>query len=86
MQRRSPYAKQWGARIQRTRSQLGYSQEWLAEQVGVKQAQVSRWESGDKVPTDINRIVIAHALGVDPNWLFRYDDDPPTNGDDEQAA
>jgi transcriptional regulator with XRE-family HTH domain len=51
-----------GETIKILRAELGVPQRWLADQVGVSQQTVARWESGDEVPTKYLRD-LAMALG-----------------------
>lgn len=45
------------------RSQRGYTQQQLAEQVGVSQRTIASWELGEKIPTDDNLDKLAAAFG-----------------------
>lgn len=47
-----------GQRIQRRRKEMGYTAEWLSEQVDVSQPQLSRYERG------VNKINIAHLVAI----------------------
>jgi transcriptional regulator with XRE-family HTH domain len=40
-----------GESVKTLRTELGFPQRWLAEQVGVSQQTIARWESGGEVPT-----------------------------------
>jgi transcriptional regulator with XRE-family HTH domain len=52
----------------------GMSQSELAEKAGLKQAQVSRLESGTREPRLQTARKLAEALGVDVDLLFPSDD------------
>lgn len=53
------------AEVIRYRSRNGLSQRALAEQLGVKQPQVARLESGEHVPAFTTLVMLARALGVE---------------------
>lgn len=72
----------WGARIRTARIAAGYTQAQFAIELGVDQANVSRWERGVASPHDDRRPRIAEILGVDPATLFSYD----RNGGEGEAA
>jgi len=59
---------QWGKRIRTARGTR--SQTWLAEQLGVPQGTVSRWESGDRRIPDAMKFAIADVLGRTVDELF----------------
>lgn len=82
MRTKSPHAILWGHRIATTRKALRRPQQWLADQLNVHQATVCNWEKGWQAPSDIYRGPLARVLGVDPGWLFSYDD---ANGDEAAA-
>jgi transcriptional regulator with XRE-family HTH domain len=66
------------ARIKKLRTEkLLVTQRQLAERVGVDPITVSRWERGESMPTDLNRVVLARLAGVHPNWFLE---------DEEEAA
>jgi DNA-binding transcriptional regulator YiaG len=58
------------ATLIRYRSVNGLSQRALADQLGVKQPQIARWEIGDSLPSSQNLALIAGALGVE--FVFSY--------------
>lgn len=45
------------------RNRLGYSQEFLAEQLEVNRKTISRWEKGTPIPSD--KLEVCHKLGFD---------------------
>lgn len=53
-----------GERIGRARNALGWTRERLAEEAGVRPEQVSRWESGSRVPKRESVLKLARAMGV----------------------
>lgn len=78
-----------GAAIQKARGSR--SQEWLAEQMGVAQTTISKWEVGDTSPR-FNRLAkLEEVLGLPPRQLRAImlgdDEDPsPTREGDEPAV
>lgn len=58
-----------GNRIKLARTASRKSQEWLAEEVGVRQTSVSAWERGAKDPATENLSRVAQALNVNFEWL-----------------
>lgn len=66
----STILERWGARIRQRREELNRSQAWLAEECGVLQTTVSRWEAGDIAPTIDKQVVIAQVLGLPWAELF----------------
>lgn len=57
------------------RKQKGYSQEDLANQLGVSRQSVSKWETGESMP-DINKLVsIAKVFDVTTDWLLTDDNE-----------
>lgn len=64
-----------GGRIAELRRQKGWSQENLAEQLGVTRQSVSKWESDASVP-DLDKIVsLSDLFGVSTDYLIK-DDEP----------
>ncbi len=55
-----------------------YSQENVAEQIGVSRQAVAKWESGESVPDIINCDALAQLYDVELNDLIHYD--PDTTG------
>lgn len=69
-----------GDNIRTARKRKGFTQEELANQIGVTSQAVSRWESGSGMP-DISMIVpIAQVLSVSTDMLFGLD----SEGNDKQ--
>lgn len=52
------------ARLAEARRTAGYSQEGLADQLGIDRTTVQRWESGDSEPQPLQRANLAAALGL----------------------
>ena len=53
-----------GDNIRYLRKKSGYSQEWLAEKLNIKQASVSNWESGKTIPDTKYLIKLASLFSV----------------------
>lgn len=74
-----------GDRIKQAREARGMTMLQLAEKIGVREATVSRYESGTIKNLPQSRLVaIAKALGVDSNYLMDWDGPEPelqNNGD-----
>ena len=66
------------------RKRSGYSQEYVAEQVGVSRQAVAKWESGDTVPDLNNSMALARLYDVTLDDLVNYTSDAvlrlPRNG------
>lgn len=63
-------------RIKELRTQLGLSQEELAEKIGVSQRQVSRYETwGSPIPSDVLARMV-ELLNVNSDYLIGRIDDP----------
>lgn len=57
-------------RIQRFRTELGYTQEDLADLCGVDASCISRWETGKWSPSTANSVRLAKALKVSVEDLY----------------
>lgn len=58
-----------GMRISTLRRERGYSQEYLAERLGVSRQAVSKWEQDQSSPDTNNLIALAELLGVSVEYL-----------------
>jgi len=65
-----------GERIKARRALLGMNQKKLAELVNVKQAHISKIESGGSVPSEQLYIKIAQTLKTTPEYLSGMTDEP----------
>lgn len=52
-----------------------FSQEELAEKLGVSRQAVAKWESGETIPDLMNCVALAKIYGVTVDNLVNYDDD-----------
>ena len=60
-------------KIIKLRKQIGWSQEELAEKMGVSRQSVSKWESTNSIP-DLNKIIkLAEMFGVTTDYLLKDD-------------
>ena len=65
------------------RKKNGWSQEELAEQLGVSRQAVSKWESGMSVP-DLNKIItMSELFGVSTDYLLKDELEAPTPSETE---
>lgn len=78
MHTESPKPPTWGEGIKTLRGVKDWTQTDLATKAGVAQSRISDLERGLRRASDLTRIRIARALGVDPNVLFPYVEDAVT--------
>lgn len=62
-----------GMNIQSRRKACGFTQEQLAEHLGVSRQTVAKWESGETVPDLGNGAALAEVLGVSLDALVCFD-------------
>ena len=60
-----------GEKLQKLRKSRSWTQEELAEKVGVSRQSLSKWESDGALPDTANVIVLAHLFGVTTDYLLR---------------
>lgn len=65
-----------GERIAYYRKQAGYSQEALAERLGVSRQAISKWETGEATPDAERIIALAAALGISTDTLLLGKEEP----------
>ncbi len=58
------------SRIRATRRQLGKTQGWFAQKLGVAVCVIRRWESGREAPSAAAAARMGKLLGVSPCWLM----------------
>lgn len=63
-----------GKRIEALRKEHNLSQRQLAEAMGVSRKAVSRWESGESEPDNIQLVLMARILGIETQTLLRGTD------------
>lgn len=59
--------------IQRTRLAIGFTQEQLAEHVGVSRQTIAKWESGETSPDLEHAAALAEALNTTVDGLVNFD-------------
>lgn len=62
-------------RLAELRREKGYSQEELAEQLGLSRQAVSKWERAESSPDTGNLVALARLYGVTLDELLRFDED-----------
>lgn len=62
------------------RKKGGFSQEQLAEQLGVSRQAISKWESGKAAPESGTLLSISNFFGVTLDYLMKEDDPAPGTG------
>ena len=60
-----------GEKLQKLRKARGWTQEELAEKVGVSRQSLSKWESDSTLPDTANVIILADLFGVSIDYLLR---------------
>ena len=65
-----------GERIAYYRKQAGYSQEALAERLGVSRQAISKWETGEATPDAERIIALAKVLGITTDALLLGREEP----------
>ncbi len=66
-------------RILKLRKEAGFSQESLAEKLGVSRQSVSKWESGNVMPDIDNVIAMCEIFGVSADYLLTGETSPETS-------
>ena len=67
------------------RKKAGYSQEEMAEKLGVSRQAVSKWETGEAVPELAKFTAIAKLFNVSTDWLLKDDDSEPEAPETERS-
>ena len=65
-------------RLMKLRKQYGYSQEELADKLGLSRQAVSKWERAEASPDTDNLICLAKLYGISLDELLKTDDDVDT--------
>lgn len=77
-------------KLYKLRKDSGFSQEQLAEQLGVSRQAVSKWESGTAIPESDKLIAISNYFGVSIDYLLKDDEEnrikTTSNKSDEEKA
>jgi transcriptional regulator with XRE-family HTH domain len=66
-----PPAVEFGARLRKRRQALGWTQERLAEEVGLHFTYIGSVERGERNVSLLNIVKLAESVGVDPGDLVR---------------
>lgn len=66
-----------GEKLQKLRRARGWTQEQLAERLGVSRQSLSKWESDGALPDTANVIALADLFGVTTDYLLRQDGAAP---------
>ncbi len=66
-----------GEKLQKLRKARAWTQEELAEQVGVSRQSLSKWESAGALPDTANVIILADLFGVTTDYLLREGEASP---------
>ena len=61
----------FGEKLLALRKQNNFSQEELAEKLGVSRQAISRWESGETMPDSPNLLQISKIFSVSADYLLR---------------
>lgn len=61
---------QFGKKLKKARLNAGFTQQQLAEKVGVLYQHIGRWERGEVDPTAEKIMLLANALEIKANDLF----------------
>jgi transcriptional regulator with XRE-family HTH domain len=72
-----------GTRLREWRDKRGYTQENLADLLGISSQQIYRYESGKNDPTADLLSRMAKTLGVSADFLLGLVDDPSTHLEEE---
>lgn len=73
-------------KIYHCRKKAGYSQEALAEKIGVSRQAISKWETGEAAPEISKLPLLAKTFGVTADWLLSEEDAPQSDAPEEPAA
>lgn len=73
-------------RLAQLRVEHGYSQEALANELGISRQAVSRWECGDSSPDVENLVALSDLYGISLDSLVRGDVSPDSGANEEPPA
>lgn len=68
------------------RKRCGFSQEALAEKIGVSRQAISKWETGEATPELSKLALLAKTFGVTADWLISEDDPPEGSAAQSQSV
>lgn len=72
-----------GQNIKFYRTESGISRELIAEKLKISLAAISSWENGISVPEPRKILPLCELLGITPNMLYGFSDQPWTQGLDD---
>ena len=67
----------FGAKLKNIRARLGWSQEELADKLGVSRQSITKWEQNDGLPDTFNAKQMAGLFGVSIDYLLDNERDVP---------
>ena len=79
----------FGEKLFELRKRNNFSQEELAEKIGVSRQAVSRWEGGETMPDSPNLLLISNLFGVSADYLLRDETEseiPPQKEENPKPA
>ena len=65
-----PLAQQLASRLRELRARHGMTQDRVAQQLGVHESAVSRWESGTRFPTGEDLVMLSNLFRVSVDYLL----------------
>src|ERR1043166_6823703 len=65
-----------GKRLAQRRKEKKYTQQSIADALGIKQQVYARYESGERQPSRPRLNLFCELLDCSPDWLLRLTDDP----------
>lgn len=71
--------KEFGAKLRNHRKRLGFTQEEVADQIGVSPQAISKWEAGDCLPDCINLKAISDVYHLSADVLLETESDGDVN-------
>jgi transcriptional regulator with XRE-family HTH domain len=71
------FRAQFGRRLKDLRKQKGYTQKELADRIGVRQAQLNKYEGGSNAPSLEKLVELAEVLEVSADYLLAGDQSAP---------
>ena len=80
-----PTNVEFGRRLRQRRMELGFTQDELAEQLGVSRVRITQMEAGTGLPDRKKWPALARLLSVNPDWLIYGRGAERESGMDEEA-
>lgn len=77
----------YSKRLQELRDRYGYTQEYMAELLGVKVQQYNTWETGKHKPREKALLKLSEIFSVSTDYLLGRSDDPqPQQSEDDLSS